>query len=104
MRKVEDDLIVGVTVNRGHRAALNPEIIVNNFGDWREAVRRAGGIRNNVVLRWIVFVFVYAQHNREVFILCGRRNNDLLYRPAQVLTRIGGISEAATRFHDYLRA
>ena len=44
MREVENDLIVGVGVNRGHGAADNLEFVVYNFGNRRQAVSGARGI------------------------------------------------------------
>ena len=50
MRQVEDPLVVGVGVDRVHEAALDPERLVDDLRDRGEAVRRAGGVRDEAVL------------------------------------------------------
>src|ERR1700758_1268208 len=42
VREVENHLIVGVGVNRGHRAAYDFELVIDHLGDRRQAVRSAG--------------------------------------------------------------
>src|SRR6185312_14161418 len=71
VRCVEDDLIVGVAVDRGHDARLDGERVVDDLDDGREAVRGAGGVRDDVVLRCVVLVFVDAQNDGEVFVRGG---------------------------------
>src|SRR5260370_4651717 len=50
VRQVEQTLVVRVGVNVGHRAAVDAESVLQNFGDGREAVRSARGIRDHIVL------------------------------------------------------
>ena len=47
VRQVEDLLVVRVRVHRGHEAALEPERLVQHLGERRQAVRRAGGVRDH---------------------------------------------------------
>ena len=54
VRQVEDLLVVRVGVDRRHEAALDRPVVVDDLGDRGEAVRRAGGVRDDVVLRGVV--------------------------------------------------
>src|SRR6202041_2211319 len=66
VRQVEELLIVGVGVNRGHGAGGDAESVLQNLGDGREAVGRARSVRNDVVLGGIVGVVIDAQHEGRV--------------------------------------
>ena len=50
MRNIEDALIVGVAVHRGHQAAANAECVHHYFCRRGETVRGAAGVRDDVVL------------------------------------------------------
>ncbi len=52
----------------------------------------------------IVRVVIHAQHNRDIFTLCGRRNDHLFHRAAQMFLGVFGIRKAAGRFHYHLHA
>ena len=84
--------------------ADNLEFILNNLGHRREAVRRAGSVRNDVVLRRVVLLVIHAQNDGNVFVLCRRRDDDFLHRSAQVLLGFVGIGKAARRLDHNLRA
>ena len=47
---------------------------------------------------------IYAQHQRDVFILCRSRDDDLLHRSPHVLLGVIGIGKAAGRLNHNLRA
>ncbi len=81
VRQVEDLLVVRVGVDRRHEAALDRPVVVDDLGGGGEAVRRAGGVRDDVVLRGVVDPFVDAEDDRQVLALGGRGDDDLL-RPA----------------------
>ena len=68
MRQVENPLIIGVGMNRGHRAVLDSEILVHNFGYRGQAVRGAGSIRDYIVPGRVVLAVVYAEHDGNVFV------------------------------------
>jgi hypothetical protein len=71
---VEGGLVVGVGVDRRHEALLDADGIVQDLCDRREAVGRAGGVRDHeVVLRELVVV--HAVHHGEVGPL-GRSGDD----------------------------
>ena len=50
VRDVEDGLVVRVRVDRRHQAVLDAEVVEQDLGDRREAVRRARAVRDDVVL------------------------------------------------------
>ncbi len=49
VRQVEELLVVGVGVDRVHEAVHDAEVLMDHFGERREAVRGAGGVRDDVV-------------------------------------------------------
>jgi hypothetical protein len=93
VREVEDDLIVGIGVDGGHGAADDLEVVVDDLGDRGQTIRRAGSVRDDVVLGGIVFVFVHAEHNGEVFVLRGGGDDDFFHGTAQMLLRFVGVGE-----------
>ena len=60
------------------KAALDDVIVMHDLGGRRKAVRGAGSVRNDMVLGWIVLVFVDAQHDGQILAFGGSRNDDLL--------------------------
>ena len=44
VRQVKNLLVVGITVNRCHKALLDTKGIVDNFGGWRQTIRRARSV------------------------------------------------------------
>ncbi len=100
VREVEDDLIVGVAVDRGHDAGDDAEALVQHLDDGREAVRRAGGVRDDVVLRCVVLVFVDAEDDGDVLVGGRRGDDDFLDRSPKVGLGFGGVGEDPGRFDD----
>jgi len=96
VREIKDHLIVGVGVNRRHRPADNLKIVMDDLGDWRQAIRRAGSIRNDVMLGRIVLVVVHPENQGNVLILGWSRDDHFLYRTAHVLLGIFGVGEATS--------
>ena len=77
--------------------------------DRREAVRGAARVGNDVVLRAVVFFVVHAHDDRDVFVLGGSGNDDLLRAGGDVAVggfRVGlvGIGEEAGGFDDDVHA
>ena len=104
MRQIEQLLIVGVRVDRGHLRIANAELFMNYLRQRSQAVGCAGSIRNHMVRAWIILLFVNAQHDRDVFVP-GRRGNDHFLNPAaKVLLCVLGFGEAAGGFDHYLSA
>ncbi len=97
-------LIVGIAVDGGHRAFLDAELFVQHLHHRRQTIGGAGSVRDDVVLGGIVRTFVHAEHDGDVFVLGGSRDDDLLHCAAQVFRGILGVGETAGGFHHHLRA
>lgn len=72
---VENDLVVGVGVNRGHEALVDTEFIDENFHDRGEAVGRAGRIGNTLVFR-LEFGIVDTEDAGQIDIIFGGSAED----------------------------
>jgi len=95
VRRVEDDLIVGVAVDRGHDAGLDAEGVVEHLDDGREAVGGAARVGDDVVLGSVVLVFVDAKDEGDVLVAGGRGDDDFLDRAAEVGFGLLGVGEEA---------
>ncbi len=104
VREVEDDLVVGVAVDGGHDAADDAAMREQNLDDRGEAVGGAARVRDDVVLRRVVLVFVDAENEGDVFVGGGSGDDDLFYGRAQVSLGLGGIGKVAGGLDDDLRA
>ena len=89
-------------MDRVHESLPDGEGVVQHLYDRREAIRRAGSVRNDVVLSRIIGVVIHAQHQRHIFFLGRGRNDNLLGSRRQVLC--GGVAIGADprRFDDYI--
>ena len=103
-RHVQQALRVGVGVDGGQQARLDAPAVVEHLGDRREAVGGAGGVGDDVVLGRVVLVLVHAEHDGDVLVLGGRRDDDLLHGVVQMRLRLGGVGEEAGALDDDLRA
>ena len=77
VRDVEDALVVGVGVDGVHQALLDADEVVDDLGHGGEAVRRAGGVADDVVGRRVVAVLVDAEDDRDVLALGRGADDDL---------------------------
>ena len=102
VRAVLEALILRVGVDRGHQAALDPELVVEHLGDRREAVRRAGRVGDDVVVLGVVgLVEVDAQGDRHVRVGRRRRDDHLLRPGVEMLGGVVALGEQAGRLdHD----
>ena len=66
---------------------------MKNFRNGCEAIGRARGVRDHIVLRRIVPFVVNAHAERQVLAFSRSGDNDFLYGSAQVLARVVGICE-----------
>ena len=101
---VEDDLIVGVAVDRGHDAVDDAEGVVEDLDDGREAVGGAGGVGDDVVLGRVVLGVVDAEDEGEVLVGGRGGDDDLLDGGAKVGLGLLGVGEEAGGLHDDLGA
>src|SRR5580658_131174 len=79
----------------GHAAAENLEIVVNDFGDGREAIGGARGVGNDVVPGGIVNVVVDSEDEGDIFILGGCGDDDFFDASAKVLPGVVGVGESS---------
>src|SRR3954469_7897688 len=73
VREIQDDLVIGIGMDRGHGAALDNEVVVNHL---RHRSKTVGGTRrvgDDVMLRGIVFIVVHAKHDSDVLTGGGSR-------------------------------
>jgi hypothetical protein len=95
--QVGDALIVGVGVDRGHEAVVDAELLVQHLRDRRDAVRRARGVRKDLISREQRLV-VHAHHHHPVDLVLGRHGEqDLLRARGDVLLAVGLGREDAGR-------
>ena len=87
MHLVQRGLVVGVGVDRGHEAALDPDGVVQDLGDRHEAVGGAGGVRDDEVILGQLVV-VDAVDDREVGAVGGGRDDDALGAGVEVGGRL----------------
>jgi hypothetical protein len=85
----------GRRVHGRHEAALDAEVVVEDLGERREAVRRTGGVRDDVLTG--VLVVVHAHHEHRRVVLRRSRENDLLRAGGEVLARAVLVEEDAGR-------
>ena len=104
VRRVEDDLVVGVAVDRGHDAGGDAEGVVQHLDDGREAVGGAARVGDDVVLGGVVLVFVDAEDDGDVLVGGRGGDDDLLDGAAEVGLGLFGVGEEAGGFDDDLGA
>ena len=78
MLQIEHPLVVRVGMNRGHEAAIEPEVVHDDFDDRDEAVGGARRIRDHVMIFGVIIPLVDSHHDRDVFLLGGRADDDFL--------------------------
>src|SRR6266850_5460312 len=76
---VEKPLAQGLGVDRREETLFDAELVVEHLRDRRQAVRRAGGVRDDVVLLRVELLFVDPEHDRLVLVLRGR-GDDHVFR------------------------
>ena len=75
MAAIQCGLISGVGMNCGHDTAFNANRFIQNFGQWREAIRGAGSVGHNGIFRNQV-AMINPEYDRTVDVLCWRGNQD----------------------------
>src|SRR5215217_2811836 len=89
-------------MDRRHEALLNREVVVQDLRERRDAVRRTGGVRDDVVLFGVVHVVVDSENDRYVRIR-GRRGDDDLFRAGvDVLLSAFAVGEETRRLDHEL--
>jgi hypothetical protein len=90
-------LVVRIRVDRRHEAALDPVGLVQNLRDGGDAVRRARGVRDDVVLLRVVLPVVHAEDDRDVRVGGRSGDHDLLRACLQVLLGVRALGEQPGR-------
>ena len=101
VRRVEQALVAGVGVDRGHHAVADAERLVEHLGHGGQAVGRARRVGDDVVaLGVVVALEVDPQRDGDVGLL-GRRGDDHLARARlEVLGGSGAVAEQPGRLDD----
>lgn len=86
-------------MNRCHKTLLDPERIVDDFGERCQAIGSTGGVGNNGMLSRVVLVVVDA-HNEHCCVLGGCRDDNLLGTTLEMGAGLGGLSEDTSRLTD----
>src|SRR5690606_27626761 len=100
VRAVLQVLVAGVGVDRGHETTLDADRVVERLGQRREAVGRAGGVRDDVVRGRVVVGVVDTDDERGVLVLRGRGDDDLLGAGVDVRLGLGRVGEEAGGLDD----
>jgi hypothetical protein len=87
-------------VDRVHEALLDPERVVQDLGEGGQAVGRAAGVADDVVLGRIVLVGVDAEDDGDVLILRRGADQDLLGTGGDVGLGLLGVGEDAGGLDD----
>ena len=101
---VEQVLVGGVGVDRGHQALDDAELVVEHLGHRRQAVGRARRVGDHVVAGRVVQLVVDAHHDGDVVVGGRRGDDDLLGAGVDVRVRLGGVGEEAGGLDDHVGA
>jgi hypothetical protein len=104
VRPVLEVLVGRVGMDRRHQAVLDADRLVDGLGERSEAVRRAGGVGDDVVRVLVVRVEVHAEHDGDVLAAGGRGDDDLLRAGFEVLGGVVALREEAGRLQDHVDA
>src|SRR5215211_6795500 len=102
--EVEDDLVVGVGVDGGHEALLDPEAVEQDLGQGDHRVGRAGGVGDDVVAGRVVRLVVDPHHDGDVLVLGRGRDDDLPGPALEVQGGVVALGEAAGGLDDHVDA
>ena len=98
-------LIGGVGVDRGHQAVLDPDRVVEHLGHRGQAVGRARGVRDHVVVVAVVdLVEVDAERDGDVRLGGRRRDQHLLGAGGEVLGGVLAVGEQSGGLDHHLGA
>ena len=103
VRKIENALVVRVTVDRAHESVLHAKFVVHHLGQRGETVGRATRVGNNRVLRRVVNVVIDPDANRRVGIF-RRRGNQHAFRAGLADVQLGFVAagEKSGRFQHHI--
>ena len=87
-------------MDRGHDAALNAEVIVQDLGQRSKAVSGAGCVRDDVVLLVVVILVIHTNNEGAILVLRRSGDDDLLGATVNVGLGLGCIDEEAGGLDD----
>ena len=102
MGAVHQHLVAGVGVDGGHQALLDAEGVVQHLDQGHEAVGRARGVGDDLVLRRVEVLVVHPVDERGVGSLAGRRDDHQLGAGVEVSGRLVPIGEEAGGLDDHV--
>ena len=100
MRKIEDALVVRVCVDGVHVTALDAEVFEEHLCEGGKAVRRARGVRDDVVGSGVVFGIVDTHDDGLVDVLTGGGDQHLLGASIKMGLGLRAVGEKARRLDD----
>ena len=71
MEDIENFLVVGIGMDGGHKTFIDTKRVIQDFCDRRNAVGGAGSIGDDVMFLRVIFIFVDAQNDSNIFIRGG---------------------------------
>ena len=99
MREVQDALIVGVGMDRGHDPFLDAKVIVNHLGHGSQAVRGARGIGDDQICGFESFM-IHSHHDGGIDGILGRScEHNLLCPGFEVFGSLFFAGEDTSGFH-----
>ncbi len=102
--RVEQALVVGVGVNGRHVARFDPEVVLDHLHHRDDAVGRARGVGDDVVLLGVIILVVDLEHERGIHALTRGRDDDLLRPAFEVGCGPVAAGKDARRLHDDIGA
>jgi len=102
MGQIQNALVVGVGMHRGHHALDDAEGLVDDLGHRGQTVGGAGGVGQHVMLLGIVLVLVDPEHHGQVLFLGRRGDDDLLGSGLAVRLAFGTGAENTGGFDDHV--
>jgi hypothetical protein len=97
---ITSEIALAARVDRRHEALDDPELLEQDLGHRGQAVRRARGVGDDVVLRRVVVAVVDAHDDREVLVLRRGGDDDLLRATVDVRLGLGRVREVTGRLDD----
>src|SRR2546425_2092235 len=97
---IEESLREGLRVDRREEPLVDAELVVEHFRDGREPVRRARGVRDDVVLFRVELLLVDAQDDGLVLVLRRSGDDDVLRTRVEVGLGLRGVGKETRRLDD----
>ena len=103
MHGIKGWLVAGIGMNGGHHTPFNADGLMQDFGERREAIGGAGGIRHNQMV-FGQLVVIDAEHNRQIRAVRRCRHQDALGTCRKMQRGFFFRGENAGAFHGDINA